>query len=345
MGASRVIGGVFGLEPLPSAPARPTVPPPFARAPALWTVNGRSAIRVLCSALRPRQVWLPSYLCDTVRLGLTDPRSVRFYEVNADLAVAARAWLDEVQADDLVVLIDYFGFPAPADVAAAARARGACVLEDACQALLTEGLGQEADFLVYSPRKFVGVPDGGLLVQTGARPLPDALLAPAPPAWWRGALVAVESRRDFDRGGAARDWFPAFQAAEREAPSGAYAASALSRSLLTTAVDWSAVAARRRANWAVLAAALGDVAVFPVLTAGVAPLGFPIRVSRRDQVREALFAREIYPPVHWPLAGVVPEGFQESHGLSAEIMTLPCDQRCSPADMERMATLVRGLLG
>jgi dTDP-4-amino-4,6-dideoxygalactose transaminase len=344
MGASRVIGGVFGLEPLPSAPVR-AVPPPFARAPALWTVNGRSAIRVLGAAVRPRQVWVPSYLCDAVLLGLTDPKSVRFYEVNARLAVAGRAWLDDVRADDLVVLIDYFGFPAPADVAAAARARGACVLEDACQALLTEGLGPVADFLVFSPRKFVGVPDGGLLVQTGARPLPDVELAPPPGAWWRGALAAVESRRDFDRGGTGRDWFAAFQAAESDAPSGTYAASELTRSILTTAVDWSAVAARRRANWEVLAAALGDVAVFPVLPAGVAPLGFPVRVSRRDQVREALFAHEIYPPVHWPLAGVVPERFLESHRLAAQIMTLPCDQRCGPTDMERMANLVRGLLG
>jgi dTDP-4-amino-4,6-dideoxygalactose transaminase len=219
------------------------------------------------------------------------------------------------------------------------------VLEDACHALLTEDLGREADFLVFSPRKFVGVPDGGLLVRAGTRPLPDVALVPAPEAWWRGALAAVESRHQFDRGEPGREWFPTFQAAERGAPSGPYAASALSRTLLTSAVDWSDVARRRRANWKVLAAALGDVALFPMLPDGVVPLGFPVRVPRRDEVREALFAHDIYPPVHWPLAGVVPEAFEESHRLAAEIMTLPCDQRCGPADMERMAMLVRGALG
>jgi hypothetical protein len=346
MGAPRVIGGVFGLEPLPGDPARaPGPPPPFALAPALWTVNGRSAIAILCADLHPPQVWVPSYLCDAVLRGLSDSRSARFYEVNADLTVPARAWLDDVRAGDVVVLIDYFGFPAPADVAASVRARGACVLEDAGQALLTAGLGREADFVVYSPRKFVGVPDGGLLVQTGTRPLPSADLGPPPPAWWRGALGAVESRRDFDRGGTGRGWFAAFQAAERDAPSGPYAASELTRSILTTAVDWIQVAARRRANWAVLAEALGDVAVFPTLPPEVVPLGFPIRVPRRDEVRPALFAQEIYPPVHWPLAGVVPERFADSHRLAAEIMTLPCDQRYGPAEMERVATLVRGLVG
>ena len=92
-GGSRVIGGVFGLEPLPSDGVRSAGTPPFARAPALWTVNGRSAIRVLCGALRPRQVWVPSYLCDAVLLGLTDPASARFYEVTAELAVSGHAWL------------------------------------------------------------------------------------------------------------------------------------------------------------------------------------------------------------------------------------------------------------
>jgi hypothetical protein len=345
VGASRVIGGVFGLEPLPSAPVPPAVPPPFARGPALWTVNGRSAIRVLCDGLRPGQAWLPSYLCEAVLAGVGDGTAVRFYEVGEDLGVVAGAWMDEIHADDLVVLIDYFGFPAPTDVAAAARAREACVLEDACQALLTEGLGGNADFLVFSPRKFVGVPDGGLLVPTGGRPLPPSDLAPPPPAWWQGALAAVEGRLDFDRGAPTRDWFPAFQAAEQDAPAGAYAASALTRSLLTTAVDWDRVAARRRTNWEVLADALDDIAVFPTLPAAVVPLGFPVRVSRRDQVRQALFAHEIYPAVHWPLGGVVPERFEASHRLAAEIMTLPCDQRCGPADMERMAALVRGARG
>jgi hypothetical protein len=42
---------------------------------------------------------------------------------------------------------------------------------------------------------------------------------------------------------------------------------------------------------------------------------------------------------------MVPERFDASHRLAAEIMTLPCDQRCGPADMERMAALVRGALG
>ena len=79
--------------------------------------------------------------------------------------------------------------------------------------------------------------------------------------------------------------------------------------------------------------------MFPQL-GSIVPLGFPLRVLERDRVRDALFDQEIYPPVHWPLKGVVPRRFVESHRLSAEILTLPCDQRYCPDDMERMASIV-----
>jgi hypothetical protein len=85
---------------------------------------------------------------------------------------------------------------------------------------------------------------------------------------------------------------------------------------------------------------LGDIALFPGLSPEVVPLGFPIRVRNRDQIRQALFEHDIYPPVHWPIQGIVPAEFRDSHRLSAEIMTLLCDQRYSRQDMDRMAQLV-----
>ncbi len=42
----------------------------------------------------------------------------------------------------------------------------------------------------------------------------------------------------------------------------------------------------------------------------------PVRVRERDSVRAALFAKEIYPPVHWAIEGVVPTDFKASHRLA-----------------------------
>jgi hypothetical protein len=60
----------------------------------------------------------------------------------------------------------------------------------------------------------------------------------------------------------------------------------------------------------------------------------------RDTVRQALFAQEIYPPIHWPIPGRVDQKFMASHQLAAEIMTLPCDQRYELEAMEKMASII-----
>jgi hypothetical protein len=337
MVGERLIGGVFALE---SAGEKST-PPPFLKHPAMWLANGRSALAVLAQSLRPDQAWLPSYLCDAVLGGLRSVGvSLKFYDVGDELRPRQGPWLGDIHEGDLFLLVDYFGFRADQTAASEARRRGAYVVEDACQALLTEGLGAGSDFVVLSPRKFVGVTDGGILLQSGETPLPTAPLAPLPTTWHEAALRAARGRRDFDRGYGQDDWFAAFQLAERSAPTGAYEASALTRNLLTTSVDYVAVCQARRRNFQILAGRLGEAALFPELPGEVVPLGFPMRAVARDDLRHRLFQAKVFPPVHWPIAGVVPDSFSDSHRLSATMLTLPCDQRYQPEDMNRVADLV-----
>ena len=319
--------------------------PPFLAGHKVLLVNARSAILFLLEWLSTARVWMPSYLCGSMLLGAYQRGvGVEFFDVNHDLRVSSLAWLDGVRPGDLVVLIDYFGFPCESACAIEAKRRGAWVLEDACSALLSSHVGRCADFVVFSPRKFLGVPDGGILSNKCGLPAPRMELQSPPPEWWIKALSAGVERREFDRHGGDRRWFELFQEVEAEAPVGHYAMSELSRALLTHSFDYSAIARQRVANYRVLADMLWEIAVFPDLPSGTVPLGFPIRVKDRDHVRQTLFDHEIYPPVHWPIKNVVPSDFVDSHRLAAEIMTLPCDQRYGEDDMARMAsTLLREL--
>jgi dTDP-4-amino-4,6-dideoxygalactose transaminase len=239
----------------------------------------------------------------------------------------------------MVVVIDYFGFPFEMGWEEEARGRGAVVVRDACQALLSTAESVRSDYHVYSPRKFLGIPDGGILTGTTVVPEERRQLEEAPAEWWLGGLVATVLRRSFDRHGGVRDWFELFQRYEATAPVGTYRMSEVSRRIIE-ATDHAALAERRVRNYRVLADLLGDIALFPNLPAGVVPLGFPVRVPSRDKLRKALFDREIYPAVHWPVPSAVPGRFAEPRRLAAEVMTLPCDQRYSPGTMERVARLV-----
>ena len=309
-------------------------------------LNGRSAISLVVEQLTPATVWLPSYLCGAVVQAVRhhDAR-VRFYPVDYNLRVSAEEWVHQLAAGDLVLFVDYFGFPIPRELVLRTRQRGAWVLEDACQALLSVEVGNCSDFVVFSPRKFVGVPDGGILRINSSPGIRDVRLENAPRKWWLRSLKASELRGEFDRHDGDRRWFDIFQWVERAMPIGRFAMSDLARSLLTQSIEYGQIAECRINNYRLLADLLRGVALLPELADDVVPLGFPIRIRNREQVRQILFCEHIYPAIHWQIDCLVPAEYHDSHRLADDILTLPCDQRYNRADMERMARLVRSAVG
>jgi dTDP-4-amino-4,6-dideoxygalactose transaminase len=282
-------------------------------------------------------------LCPILAVAATSLARVRYYTPDQIAGYDQGTWLTAVQLGDVVLFIDYFGFPCARDWLARAARHGACVVEDACQALLTATVGENADFVLFSPRKFLGVADGGILSARGRRPLPSIDWKTAPGDWWRASMEAATRRAAFDRGGSDRGWHEQFQRAEATAPIGPFRMSDRSRAALANQFDYRQIAARRRENYRYLCAKLPDFALFSDLDEGVVPLGFPALFENRDRVRRALFAEEVFPPIHWQIDSGVPVEFDASHRLAARILTLPCDQRYGVEVMERMAGIVKGV--
>lgn len=332
-----IVGGLFGLQAEKDVGAEA---PPFLGPRHLLLVNARSAFVLLARELEPPRVWLPSYLCKTIVQALPGA-TIHFYPVDARLQIASNVWISEVQAGDLVVFIDYFGFAADSLAIGGVKQRGAWVLEDASQALLSRVTNPLSDFVVYSPRKFLGVPDGGILLfQSGRSFAYEPLLEP-PAAWWLQAWRASLLRREFDRHGGARHWYDLYRAIEDATPYEPVRMSQLSAWLLQHHFNYAEIARRRIANYQRLLDGLGEYALFPSLPEGVVPLGFPICIAQRAGVQQQLFAHNIYPPIHWEIAGVVPRTYGESHHLASQILTLVCDQRYGKEEMVRTIYLVR----
>lgn len=333
-----LIGGVFGLE---RADQPRKVAPPFLAKRDIFLLNGRCGIWLLVNRLRPGQVWVPSYLCRDGILEAIDPALTvrRFYEIDYDLNVTSDEWVSEVRRGDLVIFIDYFGFSCDRRLAAKVKQRGAWVLEDASQALLSGHVGRLSDFVLFNIVKWIGVPEGAVLRCPEEMTLEDTQLEAPAPGWWLKALQSSVLRREFDDGVPTRDWFALFREIEDTMPTGPYAMSQLARTLMLHSVDYPSIARKRRENYSSLLDRLRAFALFPDIGPDVVPLGFPVRTGNRDTVRRALFDNQIYPPVHWHLDGVVPSRYQESLRLSRDIMTLPCDQRYGLKDMTRMADL------
>lgn len=324
---------MFALE----LPLGSPSPAPFDLDAALRFVNARSAFRFLLDQRQSRRVWLPQYTCDALADAAAN-REIRYYPVTTSLEPETGTWQAEVEREDVVVAIDYFGFRRWTDALQPVVARGAVVVEDASQALFIDA-SPHAACIFYSPRKFVGVPDGGILAGTKLSAPPE----PPPAAWWSKAFKASALRRQFDDGTSAdRRWFALFQESEREAPVGTYRASDVTEAILRNGIDYPAIRKRRIENYRTLAEGLPEFAVYPRLDDNTVPLGFPVRVADRDRVQRALFADDIYPAVHWQNA--ITAASPASERLSRELLTLPCDQRYDRHDMQRVIAAFRNAI-
>jgi DegT/DnrJ/EryC1/StrS aminotransferase family len=315
--------------------------------------SGRTALALLAEQL-PGRWLLPAYICETAlqpfrRAGI----DFDFYSVGDDL----RPRLDDleraVEADEpaAVLVVDYFGFPPEEAERLRALGDASAVVEDCVHGSLLELPGHAAGAIgsiaFTTFRKYLPLPDGGIVVGVDRRDLPPAtgphVRARLLGQLLRGAAVAGDVSYD-DAEPIFLELVDAGESALDDVPLSA--TSEVSARLLGK-YDLAEVAERRRANFAALLDAITDSdAVTPIfrdLPPGVSPLLLPVRVSAgaRDSLRKTLIARRVYCPVHWNLPADVDESrFPAEHRLSREILGLPIDQRYDATDMERLATAV-----
>src|SRR5208337_4242771 len=124
---------------------------------------------------------VPDYMCNLSLWTLRQNRAdLVFYPIEPDGLQPDWSACDRLPAIDAFLLVHYFGKPADAARARSwARSRGAVLIEDAAHVLRPmSGIGEQGDFVIYSPRKLLPIPDGAfLVVRTPAAELVSSIAA------------------------------------------------------------------------------------------------------------------------------------------------------------------------
>lgn len=290
--------------------------------------SARAALAALLADRGVRRVWLPAFVCTALAEGAAQVET-RLYPIGRDLRPDLAA-LATATPGDAVVAVSYFGHAPGPDLRGLARRRPDLLwIDDRAQALAPEA-GRWAEVTLYSPRKLVGVGDGGLLVSDQPLPAPKA---PPPVDTW-----APERARALDPDGLNPDaWYRLFQGREAAVTAGSLAISTATVAALK-AIDPEPIMRRRKANWRVLARRLGDLALINAPQPAFTPLSYPITVQDPAALVRALADQRIYCPRHW---SDLPAGAAgDAAWLSAHQVSLPLDQRYDEADMTRIADAV-----
>ena len=158
------IGGYFELE------LAPPNPHPF-----LWPYepylyqSARAALCALLEILAPERVWIPDYNCPVIEQPL-EILGIDFikYTVSPDLSISQELSLGK---GELLLFINYFGLSRSRVLEVLRTFDPSRVILDYSQAYF-DPPEMDCAGTLYSPRKFFGVPDGGLLYTRHALPTP-----------------------------------------------------------------------------------------------------------------------------------------------------------------------------
>lgn len=317
------IGGYFGLE-CGSKKCHP-------QSKGMQVGSGRQALELILRSL-PADIELiiPDYTCEVI-LEPIEKLNIPFqrYEVNDNLEISE---LPELQKNQYLIYTNYFGIK-DAYALKLEKKYGSLLILDNAQAFFMEEPQNAQSF--YSPRKFVGVPDGGIAFPEQSSEA-RIILNRAPQALSWNRCQALLKRIDLG----AQEGYNDYKEIEEELVGQELKRmSNLTKSMLE-GIDWEYVKEKRRNNFAFLHEALGSENELKIedIDSFACPMVYPFRTSRKG-LREALIKEKIFVATYWPNSKYKMEAGSER--LRDEILPLPIDQRYTSDDMQRIINIIK----
>lgn len=333
------IGGYFGMEELSGKCNS------FIHEGGVLLNLGRNAFKYILRAIpdRVNKLYMPYYTCPVMWHGLTfiDQLSImngtsiikelRFYRINKNLEISEGIELGE---HDYIVVNNYFGIK-DLYVAQLSKKYGNHLIIDNAQAFFAPVIPETYAF--YSPRKFFGVPDGGVAyVANRANP------------------VRCEEQDD------SSDRLKHLQLRKEKGAEAGFATYQLNEGKLDKlpmklmsdythevlrGIDYAKSIEKRRTNYRILHEALNEMNELPLpeMNSFASPMVYPfIGQGNNEALRKTLRENRIYTATYWPNIGdsISPNSFEEN--LSRNLMPLPIDHRYGVADMQRIIDVING---
>ena len=320
------IGGYFGLDLPDRGDAFPA---------AIKFQSGRAALRAVLESANIARVLLPAYICDSMIRAVIDA-GARVATYWLDDSLYPKGLPDPLPEKSAVLYVNYFGL-CSANISRLLEVipRDQLIIDNS-QALLTpptKGLAT-----IYSPRKFVGVPDGGLLVTAGLKII-------VPEDEDTGSVDRIRHlllRTAYTPQDGYADYLESEKSLSDTRP---LRMSRLTRRILA-GIDMAAVKRQRRENFMALAARLNKCNSHKCARdADSAPLCYPLIVGRDVmQLQKDLLGKGIYIPTYWPeVRSRALDGIE--YQLANCCLTVPCDQRYSREQMSYLADEIISGLG
>lgn len=318
------IGGYFELEKYGSGGN-------FPQKDGIFLNTGRNALEyILISLKKVTKVFIPFYTCEVVlepfnKLGI----EYNFYHIDKNLEIADKVTL---QSDEYLLYTNYFGIK-DAYIRQLARDYKDRLIVDCAQALYYEHLEGEKTF--YSPRKFVGIPDGAVAyIKNGEN----------------SSLYGLDESEDrmshlhlrLEKGPQAG--YLEFRKNAAKLKNQPILNMSLKTRDMIDRIDFNMIKESRKKNFIRLHEKLKDSNLLgnmlnKNLESFACPMVYPYWTNDID-LKSHLIKEQIFVATYWPnvLDWTTPDMIE--YELANNCLAIPCDQRYAEEDMNRIIKLI-----
>ena len=291
--------------------------------------TGRNALEyILRSIGEVNGVYLPYYTCEVVLEPLKKLHIPwMYYHINARFEIA-----DEIhpQKGEFIIANNYYGIK-DAYIHTLADQFGDHLIVDCAQAFFARPIKGIKAF--YSPRKFVGVADGGVAYLGN---VPDGRVPVREMECTEDHDSHLYKRKQFD----AETGFSDFKENEVKLCRQPIRLMSHYTKHILDHIDYDKVIDRRRANYLFFHDRLADNNVLKIaLDNNVVPMVYPYLTDSQD-LKHRLISERVYVATYWPnVMDWVNEGDWE-HYLISKLCPIPIDQRYDKKELERIISII-----
>lgn len=317
--------------------------------------SGRNAIKALCKILyeKKKSVLIPAYTCETVIQPFIDEGwEVDYYFLNDDLSLNLSDLQEKCNRikPSVVYCHSYFGFDTINEDArgiSLLKEQGIVIVEDITQSLFSNHYLKCADYYVTSLRKFLAIPDGGVLISTQSLHFED--IKEISNDVVETALEAFDLKATFftNYDFTIKDLFrEKYQKLGKMISENSEICSVSEASLrIFDTCNIEEIVSKRVANYKTLLEGLACNntirIIFQDISDGIVPLYLPVYVKgSREKLQEYLAKSNVYCPVIWPKPVQIEVRDEVLSFMYHKMLCIPIDQRYGIEEMGKIVDLL-----
>lgn len=315
----KAIGGYFELE-------LPYGNPLHSGENCIELNSGRNCLEYILKAKNYTQIYLPYYTCEAVLEPIDKLKiSYEFYDIDDDLEPIFD--YNSIQDSEVFLYTNYFGIKDDFIKNKLQAISGSLIIDNA-QAFFSKPIKNIDTF--YSPRKFFGVSDGGILYcnkRLHENLEKDESFSRMSHLLKRIDISAENGYKDFGENEACLEHQPIKLMSD------------LTKRILS-GIDYEKIKQQRKSNFEFLHQHLKTANLFKIqLDTDSVPLVYPF-YTKNTNLKNKLLSDKIYCATYWPNVTEWCDENKNSYLLSQEITALPIDQRYTEEEMNKILNII-----